>query len=280
MRIIGHLDGGDFQVVNCKAVKWVCFTSALSLGNNLKQISEQCQKDSVVTARREVEQQCPGDEGRKMPHAICSRKMCLTSYILTHGFSRKRRGKAFYPLHSSPPAFNTKPVAGQRAQMRQVFVSRKQSSRWIPSKIRGETRWEAKSIWDGWQWKKGTEAGPQPLRGGRKLRQFQLSVHFCLPSGKVFEIFLYSSNKPPCKGSGWLQLFPVCRADVTGFVILKADALFAHQQCPALQSGVIAEWLLFLSAAYGRVGSCKGRELSFLAHCAANCRSGLRITEL
>lgn len=79
MHIIGHLDGGDFQVVNCKAVKWVCFTSALSLGDNLKQISEQFQKDSVVIARREVEQQHPGDKGRKMLHAICSRKMCLTS---------------------------------------------------------------------------------------------------------------------------------------------------------------------------------------------------------
>lgn len=26
--------------------------------------------------------------------------------------------------------------------------------------------------------------------------------------------------------------------------------------------------------------SCKGRELSFLAHCAVKCRSGLRIAEL
>lgn len=90
-----------------------------------------------------------------------------------------------------------------------------------------------------------------------------------------------SSNEPPCKGSGWLQLFfPVRRADITGFVLLKASTLFTHQQCPAPQSGVIAEQLLFLAAAYGRVGSCKRRELSFLAHCAANCRIGLRITEI
>lgn len=110
----------------------------------MKQISEQSQKGSGVAARREFEQQHPGDEAGRRSGPFAVEKFVL----LTHGFSRNGKGNDFPLLLSSivSPNLIHNQYLDREHKLRQVFGFREQSSRWIPSKIRGETRGEEKSI--------------------------------------------------------------------------------------------------------------------------------------
>uniref|UniRef100_A0A8C0B7U3 DNA ligase n=1 Tax=Buteo japonicus TaxID=224669 RepID=A0A8C0B7U3_9AVES len=95
----------------------------------------------------------------------------------------------------TPPSKS--PAKAQKPEGKMVLSRERKSKAVIGSpekseEKRGEKRKASEMDDNG---KKVRTAGQQLLRGGRKLRQFQLSVHFCLPSGEVFEIFLEQHPK-------------------------------------------------------------------------------------
>lgn len=101
----------------------------------------------------------------------------------------------FYP-HSFLPTVNIQPVSKQDHKTI-LFLGTKAitESPQKPEEKRGEKRKASEMDDNG---KKVGTARKQTRSGGKKLKLFQLSVHFCLPSGKS-EIF--PKQHPKLKGN-------------------------------------------------------------------------------
>lgn len=123
----------------------------------MKQIAEQFHRGQSGDSTEGRWQQQPGNGAVQE---------CVSLVTVIHGLSRKRGGNFSLLLFTLSPNIHTQPAAGQSTCMSQIFVFRQQRNHWIPSKIRGETRGEEKSIRDGGQREEGTDSTHSRVGGG------------------------------------------------------------------------------------------------------------------